>query len=255
MESLNDALSRYRARRNENGNAARLPIRPCLKKTRWFVDNEWYGEGFAAAFPKSVSVVYGVLAKYANARTQECWPAAKLIMHESGIRNRNVLFAALKLLEDHNVIAVIRSKGRRPNTYALLDCRAWRKPNRTGNRTVRDRVNGIKIASEQYQKDITNGTETNTRIHKTKSEKEIMQEDISEKENRGNGNAIEGKILNALPAPKRVLVREYYDLAEIEGPLKEMANSGTVFAKLTTKEFVKMLSDKGIMPRKPILWL
>ena len=103
-------------------------IRPRQRKARLFIDHEYITHGYCATFRHSVSVVYLVLAKYANYHTQTCFPSIDTIMRQSGITNRNTAFAAITLLEEHRLITVERSKGRRANQYTLLDARSWKRP-------------------------------------------------------------------------------------------------------------------------------
>jgi hypothetical protein len=148
---------------------AALPIRPRTKKTRLFIDNEYFSEGYADALPLSALAVYAVLAKYANARTQACYPCVATIMRESGIRSAKTVFAAAKELERYRLIEISHSKGRSSNRYVLLDAKVWAKPN------------PIKSSDEQGQNLHPIPVENDPQSHRTKSKKEIIVEKEIEK--------------------------------------------------------------------------
>ena len=148
---------------DERGRAA-LPIRPRAKKTRLFIDNEYFSEGYADAFPLSAFAVYAVLAKHANARTQSCFPSVATIMRESGIRSAKTVFAAVKEFERCRLIEISHSKGRSSNRYTLLDARVWAKPNR------------VKSSDEQGENLHPIPVENDPQSHRTESTKEIIVE-------------------------------------------------------------------------------
>ncbi len=68
-------------------------------------------------------------------------------------------------------------------------------------------------------------------------------------------NSMEGRILDRLSSSKKAIVSSYFDPAEVEGALKELQESGTVFGSLTSQEFVQMLRDKGVMEKRRLSWL
>lgn len=106
--------------------AARQPQRPSRgKATRLFIDNEYFAKGYAAFFPSSTTVVYLVLSKYANQRSQTCFPSIGRIGREIGTTSHNTVINALKILEGYNLIAVSRAVGRGSNLYKLVDVPAW----------------------------------------------------------------------------------------------------------------------------------
>lgn len=152
-------------------------IRPTKKRTRLFIDNEYFGKGYAAMFPNNVTVVYSILAKYAHHQKQICFPARTTIMREGGIKNPNTLSGAIKILEAHNIIGVNRSKGRVANRYILWRPEKWKSP----NRIIVDTVKTIKKSSstvskltlQPYQKQPTNRINSDTRNHINKSSNEI----------------------------------------------------------------------------------
>lgn len=98
------------------------------KKTRLFIDNEFFACGYAAKYRKlSLVDVYCVLAKYANYKSQMCYPSYETIMRESGLKNRNSVVKSLKKLEELNIVRIFHSKGRGSNKYFLQDASVWVK--------------------------------------------------------------------------------------------------------------------------------
>jgi len=136
MEHIQEKLNRYRLTNNLSE-----PVRRKDKKTRYYIDNEFLADGYAAVFRKiSLIDIYSVLAKYANYRKQECFPSIQTIIRESGVKNRNTVMKAIKKLEELKIIKVFSSKGRKSNRYVLLDTDIW----------VRiDRITGDMV--QQYQ--------------------------------------------------------------------------------------------------------
>ena len=126
-------LKKLQRRRSDLSN---LQVRRRDKKTRLFIDNEYLERGYAKALLPSTLAVYVVLARYANARTQTCFPSIPTIMREGGIGNRNTVIAAIKRLEDHNIIVVEHSNGRRSNLYILIDTQHWKPLNNINSGTV-----------------------------------------------------------------------------------------------------------------------
>src|SRR3989339_1948601 len=136
-----------------------LSIRPSVKKTRLYLDNEYFNKGYAAIFPHSVTIVYNILAKFANHKKQTCYPAAKTVMELGGITNRNTVFNAFFILERYGIISIVhRSKGRVPNLYALLDSREWKEVNSSNFDTVMKERQKKPTVSETDAQQLQNNT-------------------------------------------------------------------------------------------------
>jgi len=251
MQPMKNFLDGYAKRFQKTVETSQPPIRPRDKKTRLWIDNEYFEKRYAAVFPQSVSLVYAVLCRHANARTQSCWPTARTIMSKAGIASRETLFAAIRTLEAHRIIAVRRSKGRYPNIYTLLDCRAWLPPDGVGKRTVHAEADSTITGPQQYGSDPSNSTENNTPIHKMKSKKEIMEDFSLKKEN----GAPEGNAMSALDPMARSVILDHFDARESERALKNLADSGSILANLRIKEIVDYLRRSGVTETKPIRWL
>jgi hypothetical protein len=122
-------LSKFKIDPEIRREAAALPIRPRGKKTRLWIDNEYFTERYGEVLPLSAFAVLAVLCKYANSKTQACWPSAATIAREA-VLNPKTVFSCLKKLEHYRLIDISRSKGGSSNRYTLLDNRVWLKPNR-----------------------------------------------------------------------------------------------------------------------------
>lgn len=175
-------------RKTLNKNFEGLHIRPSKKNTRLFIDNEYFEKGYARLLPKSVLAVYCVLAKYANHETQTCFPSIETMMRESGIKNRNTVIKALKILEAYRIIYIEHSKGGLPNQYALLNSDAWKEPNSINTDTVNSITSDTETVSKnelkQYQNSSSNSITSDTGNHLIKSSNEIRDKikNISNKE-------------------------------------------------------------------------
>lgn len=99
-------------------------IRRQGKRTRYYIDNELLARCGKILKPHGIAI-YNVLAKYANSRTQSCFPSYETIMSHTGIGKRKTITKYLKRLEKLNIIAIEHSKGRKPNRYYLLDVGCW----------------------------------------------------------------------------------------------------------------------------------
>lgn len=107
------------------------------KKTRFFIDNEFFKWGYAAKYRKlSLIDVYCILAKHANHKSQMCFPSYETIMKESGIKNKNSLAKALQKLEELNIVRVLHSTGKHSNKYLLQDVSVWVRENGITDNTV-----------------------------------------------------------------------------------------------------------------------
>jgi hypothetical protein len=124
----NNYLDKFKRNLEIRKETIALPVRPHGKKTRFFIDNEYFSERYGSVLPMSAFLVYGVLCKYANSKTQSCYPSVATIMKETCIRSAKTVFASLKKLEAYRIIEISHSKGRSSNKYILLDPKIWVKP-------------------------------------------------------------------------------------------------------------------------------
>lgn len=112
-------------------------LRPKDKPTRFFTDNEYVLGGYQAVLPRLCTIVYNVLLTHCNTETQSAFPGIKTIKEYAGERNPNSIATAIQILEDHNIIAVLRNTGDgmgRSNIYVFLDVRYWKAVDKSGDR-------------------------------------------------------------------------------------------------------------------------
>lgn len=230
MKSLQELLqNKISEPENQRGN---LPIRPLKKKTRFYIDNEYFAKGYGELFHRSrVFDVYGVLAKYANHRTQVCWPAVGTIMKEAGIKNKNTVIKAIKLLESYGIIAVSHSRGYRSNKYTLLSSYIWKPANSITSDTVQDLVTSVpENTPVQVQSQMPNSISTDTENHISKSTKEI--------------SVTTYRILEV-----------YFKSSDIEKAVETLKNSGLEINFITVKRRLQQWSkEKTIIPIKELEW-
>ena len=144
-----------------------LPIRPRNKKARLWIDNEYFSERYSDALSANTFLVYAVLCKFANSKTQTCYPSVATIIKESGIKTEHTVFASLKKLEDHRIIEISHSKGRSSNQYTLLASHIWLKPV----------LNTVTISLEHPQNLQVNPVKNDIQSHRIEiNEKEIMED-------------------------------------------------------------------------------
>lgn len=121
-------------------------LREKNKPTRFFVDNEYVDKGFLAAFPHQVTSVYMALLKHCNTKTQTAYPGLKTLQRLTGIKNRNSLITSISMLEEYNILTIVRSKGgtNNPNMYGFVSSHEWSEI---------DPINkSKKLTIKQYQK-------------------------------------------------------------------------------------------------------
>ncbi len=249
LERIGKFLERKKLHKPKPGNFEGLPIRPSKAQTRLVIDNEYIESGYMAIFPKSISLVYSVLAKYANYETQRCFPSIATIMKETGIKRRNTVIGALKVLEAHSLIFIRHSKGWSPNEYALLRSSAWKAPNRVVVDTVMRRKNISQSVSEntpeQYQEKLPNSSASDTRSHITESDKEI-------KDGLNKTSIKRTDLLQRLsPMTKSVVIPRFRE-DDIIGALEELDAGGSKVGKIDHKLVLEALLRRGAAPLKEL---
>lgn len=124
-----------------------------VKKSRFYIDNEFLERGYAAKFRKlHLLDIYCALARRANYKTQRCFPSYEDIMELTGLKNKNAVAVALRKLEELNIIFVYHSKGRRSNQYILQDVEVWLKPDGSTYETVIQYQTNRKVDRIWYRK-------------------------------------------------------------------------------------------------------
>lgn len=174
-----------------------MNIRPKAKKTRLYLDNEYFEGGYAASFKRfKCTPVYLILAKFANHSTQICYPRTETIMRLTGITNRNQIFDAEKILQAYNIISVTNlvGIGTRVNFYALINSADWEPVNSIPLDTIlnseSEPIIVSKSATQPYQNESENGSTLDTgsnitgKSSKEKSSKEKILLEIVKPEPR-----------------------------------------------------------------------
>src|SRR3989344_6128925 len=156
-------------------------VREQKKRTRLYIDNEFFEKGYAALLHNR-SLVYECLAKYARADTQMCYPSYETIIKETGIKNRNTIAQTINLLEYLRLIGVKRGWKGRSNRYYLLHHSEWRALTSITSDTA---LAVSKMGTKEYQERRISSTLRDTRNQRIKSTSEIGKEDLDKlKESR-----------------------------------------------------------------------
>lgn len=112
------------------------------------MDNDVIDKKFAAYLGRGYSL-YGVIARHANYKTQECFLSYETLMKETGIKTRNGISQYLKKLVNANMIRIKKLSRRKANHYFLIDKSSWKLP----SSIVFNTTGAVsKNNSEQYQK-------------------------------------------------------------------------------------------------------
>lgn len=250
MTSLKNLLKDKKIPKPRQESFEGLPIRELGKQTRLWIDNEFFEHGFAETFRgKRVLDVYCVLAKYANAKTQSCFPAVSKIMKEAGIKNRNTVIGAIKLLEAFGLIYIVHSKGWRPNHYVLLRDSTWKPANSiTIDTVLSNKRKGKSVSNnsgEQYQKQSENSITSDTRSHISKSDNEIKDE--------FKKFSIKGTdLLQRLSPASKSVLKPCFSEDDIIAALEELAAGGSEVEKLGYKPIIEALHRRGAIPTKEL---
>jgi hypothetical protein len=173
----------------------------------------------------SVTKVYAVLARHANARTQACFPSLATIGEESGITSRSTIIEAIRTLERYALIDVIRSP-HKSNHYLLRDCRTWLPISQSDEmtRVVQSADQGSHL--------------TATLSHKSESENEIMD-----------------SILEKLDPSVRSLVLSDFENRRTILALKEIEKEGVNLAGLDIGKLCYYLDKHGVHPIRRHSWI
>ena len=244
----------------KQGDFEGAPKRPSVRKERLVIDNEFFERGYAAQFHrKRVLDVYCVLAKYANHKNQTCFPAIPTIMKETGVKNRNTIINAIKILESYNFIAVVHAKSKTSNRYALLDCRVWKPTNSINLDTILKAKKSSQAVSKDtvqpYQDGGANSITSDTRNHITKLDNEINQEiKIKESSNKEALNDVSAE-KPSLSKPSMIMLKAYYEESDVLKAVALLQESGTEVSFSSAKDVLQRWSSESkIKPIKELTW-
>jgi hypothetical protein len=212
--------------------------RPRIKKTRYWIDNEFIEQEYMAKLHASVTKVYAVLARHANARTQVCFPSLATIGEESGITSRSTIIEAIRTLERYAIIDVIRAP-HKSNRYLLRDCRTWLPiVQQSDKMTTSEAPKGFNEMTGVVQPDDHGSHLTATLSHKSESEKEIMD-----------------GILEKLDPSVRSLVLSDFEKRRTILALKEIEKEGVHLAGLDMGKLCYYLEKKDVHPIRRHSWI
>jgi Helix-turn-helix domain len=102
-------------------------LRPKLKPSRFFMENEYVHGGYVATLPNSCTRIYLVLSVHCNNNKQIAFPSITKIQEMSGCTNRNTTVKALSILESYGIIGKLKTKGfNMVNVYSFQDTKYWK---------------------------------------------------------------------------------------------------------------------------------
>ena len=212
--------------------------RPRNKPTRYWIDNEFIEKSYLAKLHASASKVYAVLARHANARTQECYPSLATISKKSGIASRSTVIAAIRTLERYAIIDVIRSP-HKANHYLLRDCRTWLSITDQSDEMTTPPDTGRSDKKTAIVQPENQGSHlTATPSHKFESEKEIIDE-----------------FLGKLNGMTRASVLSDFDMRRTIPALKKIEQEGVNLGTLDMGKLCYHLAKHGVYPLKRHSWI
>ena len=162
---------------------AQFNVRAKVSKERFYIDNKIVDLNYLNFLGRGASV-YISLARHARHETQIAFPSYETIMRESGIKNRNTISKAIRMLEKLNMIRIRKSSRRKSNNYYMIDRSEWKSPSSITSDTTRA---VSKRANYQYQKHPWSSIKSDTGNELKKSTKE-MNDIEREKINEGRRN-------------------------------------------------------------------
>lgn len=250
MDELKNLLRDRKIPKPKPGNFDGFPIRELGKQTRLWIDNEFFERGYAETFRgKRVLDVYCILAKYANSKNQTCFPSLSTIMKEAGIKNRNTVVDAIKLLETFRLIFIEHSKGWRPNHYVLLRNSNWKPSDSIAIDTVLAKHKKDKTVSdnigERYQMQPRDGITSDTRNHISKSDNEIKDE-LKKISIKGT------ELLQRLSPASKSLLTNHFSEDDIIAALEELIAGGSEVEKLGYKPVLEALKRRGATQKEKL---
>ena len=217
-----------------------FPIRIRGKKTRFFIDNEYLGWGYAKNLSKHATLAYIALARHANAKTQACFPSMETIVREVGICNKRYVSRGIKELEKYNIIFVDRPTKRGVNVYHLLDTERWKRlPGITPTATYKKP--SVKTDKTEGQNKPITGVEFDPVNHRIKSYDEIEPKEI---------NTEESEIHKAIS-----FYKSSYKEEDIKLAVNEIKNGGGALGMSKITQKLKQLRyEKKIKPIREPPW-
>lgn len=209
--------------------------RPKIKPNRFYIDNEYITHWYMRTFEMSVSLVYNVLARHANSKTQIAYPSIAKIMEGSGIASRRTVISAIKTLERYKLIDVIRST-HRVNRYTLRDCRTW-------------------LPIEGFPQDTTPAEELpkETTLPHPGNHSGVLSATPSQLTDLKK--EIKDNILEKLAPGVRSVLLNNYNIGRTILALKKIEEEGVNLSSLTLQQVSYHLAKKRVQPLRKIPWM
>ena len=106
-------------------------VRNRRKTRRYYIDNEFLDDGYAAHVGPVAIAVYNLLCRKADANTQQCWPGKGHIAKKIGVSHKTTVREAIERLEAVNIIHRTGRYDELTKTYSsdlydLLDISEWK---------------------------------------------------------------------------------------------------------------------------------
>lgn len=236
------------------------------KKTRYYIDNELLELCGDILKPHGIAI-YNVLAKHANSKTQRCFPSYETIMKQSGVGRRNTVTKYLNLLEEHNLIAIERSVGKKPNLYFLIDVSAWRINSiqkDTDRKTYIDPISSQKDTKQyplgalnsifQDHNSISGDTlNQRSKSENVKSDKEILSSFSSEKDERAKFSRHQnGNLIDDLSPMTASFLKKYYKEEDVVSAIRALVAAGENTKTLNRKQIMQKLQKSGVLSIKKL---
>jgi hypothetical protein len=254
MRRLGDILNSKKVIPTQTEVETGLPVRAFTQKSL-YLHNKYLEDGYMAAFPSTTTLVYCVLAKYANARTQRCFPAYETIAREAGVHNRQTISTALRILEACGLIYIRHGKGgNTPNVYVLLEPSNWQLPDSVTVDTLRKKRRSIKKASPKYQNDTSGSSTDDTGTPLRDSPKEIPENAPLKEELAGRPTDQESATeiespQTEIPASTKAMLGRYFTEEQLHRAAADAIANGHC---LTSRQVLAAARRLGFEPSLPL---
>ena len=200
-------------------------------------------------FPATITKIYDVLSRHANARTQICWPSLATIGKESGVTGRSTIIKGIRTLEQYRLIGVARSP-HKANRYLMCDCRVWLPVDQSNQMTTHDDTGRSDSKTAIVKPEDRSGHLVSTPTQKSESEKEIK-----EKENSFERKTGPESILEHLDSGMKSLVLNDFEIEKTIKALEDLETEGIDLSRLSVSRLCFHLAKRDIRPKKRRSWI
>lgn len=106
------------------------------KAPKLWLDARYVRRGYMAASSPATTTILLALISASDFKTRQCRRSIRKLMDESGVKNRNTAFRAIRRLQELGVISITSTRGE-PHVYEINHSSVWSSINhKTGTRTV-----------------------------------------------------------------------------------------------------------------------